>query len=134
MLIEIFIAYLKLITTFDKRYEIVNNGIKMQLYQGYSHLFLQCSKKADYIHVPDWYYNIEYQKEKERGYDYQEDLFVPGYFEFSIEKGESVYFSAGIEEVNPANLKRFYTNEVSKRVPRDNFENCFKKLSSAVYC
>ena len=110
----------------DKRYEIVNNGIKMQLYQGYSHLFLQCSKKADYIHVPDWYYNIEYQKEKERGYDYQEDLFVPGYFEFSIEKGESVYFSAGIEEVNPANLKRFYTNEVSKRVPRDNFENCLK--------
>ncbi|MCX6230281.1 MAG: glycogen debranching enzyme N-terminal domain-containing protein [Bacteroidetes bacterium] len=110
----------------DKTYEVVNNGIKMQLYQGYSHLFMQCSKKAEYIHVPDWYYNIEYQQEKERGYDYQEDLLVPGYFEFELAKGESVYFTAGIEEVNAANLKKIYNNEISKRIPRDNFENCLK--------
>ncbi len=110
----------------DSRYEAVNNGINMQLYKGYSHLFMQFSKKADYIHNPDWYYNIEYMQEKERGYEYQEDLFVPGYFEFSIEKGESVYFSTGIEEVNPEKLKRQFTHEISKRIPRDNFENCLK--------
>jgi len=110
----------------DKSYETVNNGIKMQLYQGYSHLYLQFSKKSDYVHFPDWYYNVEYQQERMRGYDSLEDLFVPGYFEFSLEKGESVYFSAGIEEVNPANLKRFYNNEISKRIPRDSFENCLR--------
>ncbi len=110
----------------DKTYEAVNNGIMMQLYQGYSHLYMQTSKKTDYIHVPDWYYNIEYQQEKERGYEFLEDLFVPGYFEFSIKKGESVYFSAGIEEVNPLNLKKLYNNEIAKRIPRNSFENCLK--------
>ncbi len=110
----------------NKHYEAVNNGVKMQLYQGYSHLYMQFSKRANYIHVPDWYYNIEYQQENERGYDYSEDLYVPGYFEFSIEKGESIYFSAGIEKVNPSHLKRFYNNEISKRIPRNNFENCLK--------
>ena len=110
----------------DKTYEAVNNGIMMQLYQGYSHLYMQTSKKTDYVHVPDWYYNIEYQQEKERGYEFLEDLFVPGYFEFSIKKGESVYFSAGIEEVNPLSLKKLYNNEIAKRIPRDSFENCLK--------
>ena len=110
----------------DKSYETVNNGIMMQLYQGYSHLYMQTSKKTDYIHVPDWYYNIEYQQEKERGYEFLEDLFVPGYFEFSIKKGESVYFSAGIEEVNPLSLKKLYNNEIAKRIPRNSFENCLK--------
>ncbi|MFZ4411812.1 MAG: amylo-alpha-1,6-glucosidase [Bacteroidales bacterium] len=110
----------------DKSYEAVNNGIMMQLYQGYSHLYMQTSKKTDYVHVPDWYYNIEYQQEKERGYEFLEDLFVPGYFEFSIRKGESVYFSAGIEEVNPLSLKKLYNNEIAKRIPRNSFENCLK--------
>ncbi len=108
----------------DKRYEAVKNGIKTRMYQGYSHIYMQFSKEANYTHVPDWYYNIEYQQEQERGYDYQEDLYVPGFFEFAIEKGESVYFSVGIEEANPSNLKRFYNAESSKRVPRDTFENC----------
>ncbi len=110
----------------DKTYVPVNNGVRMQMYQGYSHLYMQLSKPNDYIHVPDWYYNFEYQQEKERGYEYLEDLFVPGYFEFEIEKGESVYFSAGIEESAPENFKKFYNNELKKRIPRDNFENCLR--------
>ena len=113
----------------DKRYEPINNGVKMRMYQGYSHIYMQFSKEAQYIHVPDWYYNIEYQQEKERGYDYQEDLYVPGFFEIDIAKGESIYFSVGIEEVNPTSLKRLYNNETAKRIPRDNFENCLKNAA-----
>ncbi len=113
----------------DKTYVPINSGVRMQMYQGYSHLYMQLSKPNDYIHVPDWYYNFEYQQEKERGYDYLEDLYVPGYFEFEIEKGESVYFSAGIEDSSPDLFKKFYNNELKKRIPRDNFENCL--LNSA---
>ncbi len=110
----------------EKKYEAVKNGIKMQMYQGYSHLFMQLSKENEYIHVPDWYYNIEYQMEKERGYEFNEDLLVPGYFEFEINKGESVYFSASTEESDPENFKKFFSNEIKKRIPRDNFENCLR--------
>ena len=53
----------------NKKYEPVQNGIKVTLYNGYSPLYIQFSKKAEYTHVPDWYYNIEYTHEKLRGYD-----------------------------------------------------------------
>jgi len=108
----------------DTKYRTAKNGIKMRLYKGYSYLFMQTSKKTDYVHVPDWFYNVEYQEEQERGYDYQEDLFVPGFFEFSMKKGESVVFSAGMKEIDPASIKRSFNNEVKRRIPRNNFENC----------
>jgi predicted glycogen debranching enzyme len=108
----------------DKKYEKVPQGIKVRMYQGYTDLFMQISKDNEYTHVPGWYYNVEYQEEMERGYEYQEDLYVPGFFEFIIAKGESVYFSAGTKELNPASMKRAYNAELEKRIPRNNFANC----------
>ena len=102
----------------------IQNGIKMRLYKGFPYLHMQFSKKTDFIHVPDWNYNIEYLREMERGYEYKEDLFIPGYFELSIRKGESVILSASTKENNPANLKRKFTTEIRKRVPRNSFRNC----------
>ncbi|HLN52624.1 MAG TPA: amylo-alpha-1,6-glucosidase [Lentimicrobium sp.] len=108
----------------DTSYEEIDNGIKLRMYRGYSYLYLQFSKEPEYVHVPDWYYNIEYIKERERGYDYLEDLYVPGYFELPIAKGESIYFSAGIEPVVPGSLARSFRSELSIRIPRDSFEHC----------
>jgi len=108
----------------NNKYQKSRNGIKMRLYTGYSPLFMQFSKEPEYTHVPDWFYNIEYQQEMERGYEYQEDLMVPGFFEVPIRKGESVVFSAGTSEADPDALKRMFTAEVNKRIPRDSFEHC----------
>lgn len=108
----------------NPNYEAVPDGIRMKLYPGYSFLYMQFSKKPEYVHVPGWNYNIEYQMEMERGYEYQEDLFVPGYFEVDIKKGESVVFCAGTSEIAPSTLKRAFNSEISKRIPRDSFENC----------
>ena len=102
----------------------VVNGIKSKLYQGYPYLNMQFSKPVDFIAGPDWYYDIEYMEERARGYDYKEDLFVPGYFEVRIKRGESIIFSASLKEVNPAGLKRKFTAEENSRVPRDSFRNC----------
>ena len=108
----------------EKKYDEVPNGIRVRMYQGYSDLYMQLSKKNEYTHVPDWNRNNLYIEEQERGYDYTEDLYVPGFFEFDIKPGESVYFSAGIREVTPSGLKRAFDTEQKKRIPRDNFENC----------
>lgn len=108
----------------DTSYEEIQNGIKLRMYRGYSYLHLQFSKEPGYVHVPDWYYNIEYIREKARGYDCHEDLYVPGYFEMPIQKGESIYLSAGTEPVNTAMLPKLFRNEVSRRVPRDSYEHC----------
>lgn len=117
----------------NNKYEKVPNGIRMKLYPGYSHLYMQFSKKVEYTHVPDWNYNIEYQMEMERGYDYQEDLFVPGFFELDIKKGESVIFCAGTSEIEPASMKRSFNAEISRRLPRDNFENCLKNAAQQFF-
>jgi len=96
----------------------------MCLYEGYPELHMQFSKDVDFIPVPDWSRNIEYMKEQSRGYEYQEDLYVPGYFELPIKKGESVFFSASTEGCDPATLKKQYASEIAKRIPRDSFINC----------
>ncbi|HEX2393907.1 MAG TPA: amylo-alpha-1,6-glucosidase, partial [Bacteroidales bacterium] len=66
----------------------------------------------------------EYNKELRRGYDFKEDLFVPGYFEIDAGKGDVIIFSASTTKANPDQLKRKYTLELAKRIPRDSFKNC----------
>jgi predicted glycogen debranching enzyme len=101
----------------------IPNGIKIKLYEGYPYLHLQLNKKAEFIGVPDWNRNIEYIEEEKRGYEYREDLFVPGFFEFSIKKGESVVFSAGLKETIPSTITRQFAKELDGRTPRDSYEN-----------
>ncbi len=108
----------------NKRYEPVPNGIKIVMYEGYSPLYLQFSKKPEYTHVPDWYYNIKYTHEELRGYDPLEDLYVPGFFEVQIKKGESIIVVASTTEVNPSGMKQRFLAEAKKRRPRNSFENC----------
>jgi predicted glycogen debranching enzyme len=107
----------------NSKFKMANNGISMKLYEGYPDLFMQFSKEVEFIPVPDWYYNIEYLKELTRGYDYLEDLFVPGYFELPIKKGETIVFAAGTQETNPVSLKQRFTKEQKKRSGRITFLN-----------
>ncbi len=112
------------------KYQEVDNGIRSKLYNGFPPLNMQISKKNEFIATPDWYYNVEYTEERNRGYDYREDLFVPGYFEFPIKKGESIVFSASVDVVAPSRLKTKFQKLVDERAPRDSFENCLKYSAS----
>ncbi len=108
----------------NSKYIPVKNGIKIRLYEGYPELYMQFSKAVDFVPVPDWYLNIEYMKEQARGYDYQEDLLVPGYFEMSIKKGEEIFFSASTTEHAPKAFKSEYSVELKRHIPRNSFTNC----------
>lgn len=107
----------------NSKYEMVPKGIRVKLYEGFPNLHIQGSKSMDFVPAPDWYYNIEYQKELVRGYDYLEDLLVPGYFEVELKKGESVIIAAGTSETKPVSLKQRFTKELSKRIQRVTFTN-----------
>lgn len=110
--------------TANRDYQSVDNGIKTQMYQGYPYLYMQFSKENEFIFHPDWYRGIEYPKEQERGYDSYEDLYVPGYFETEIKKGESIVFSASTSEIKTSGLEKLFDEEVADRKPRDNFFHC----------
>jgi predicted glycogen debranching enzyme len=105
----------------NRKFGKTKNGISIKLYDNYPSLFIQFSKKPEFIPVPDWYYNIEYLKELNRGYECLEDLFVPGYFELSVKKGESIIFSAGTKEADTASFKQSFTKEEKSRVERSTF-------------
>jgi len=108
----------------NTKVKFIANGIKSRLYDGFPYLYMQFSKKVEFVHSPDWYYNIEYLEEQKRGYPFKEDLFVPGYFEMNIRKGEVLVFSASTTLANSDALKRKFANEIEKRIPRNDFKNC----------
>ncbi len=111
----------------DTKYTSVPNGIRVRMYHGYPYLYLQLSKKnGQYVHAPDWYNDLEYIQEAARGYESHEDLYVPGFFEIPIRKGESIFLSASTEEVNPLSLTRLFSGEIKKRTPRDSFINSLR--------
>ena len=111
-------------TAANRDYQAVTNGIKTCMYAGYPDLYMQFSKKNEFIYQPDWYRGMEYPKEQERGYDSNEDLYVPGYFEMPIKKGESIVFAASTAPAKTTGLKTLFDQEVEVRAPRDNFFHC----------
>jgi predicted glycogen debranching enzyme len=108
----------------NRDYQEVPGGISTCLYAGYPTLYMQFSRKSEFTFAPDWYRNIEYPKEQERGYATNEDLYVPGYFSIDIKKGESIVFAASTSECNPRSLRTLFDKEVEDRAPRDNFFHC----------
>ena len=108
----------------NRNYDEIENGIASCLYEGYPCLNMQFSKKVEFVSDANWYNGIEYYKEQERGYEYSEDLYVPGYFELPIKKGESVVFTAGLNPINTRTLKKLFESEKAGRTPRSDFYNC----------
>jgi len=50
----------------NTKVKMVKNGIRTKLYDGYPFLYMQFSRKVEFVQVPDWYYNIEYSEEQKR--------------------------------------------------------------------
>ncbi len=108
----------------NRKYTKIGNGASFRMYQGYTPVYMQFSKsKVEYIHQPDWYYNVEYREELIRGYEGHEDLYVPGYFETEMKRGESIVLAVGTEEINTRGIKQRFQKEFKNRIPRSNFKN-----------
>ena len=107
----------------DKSYQLVDNGVKTCMYPGYPELFMQLNRKNEFVYRPDWYRGMEYPKERERGYEFTEDLYVPGYFEVPMKKGDVIVFSGGVSEAKFNQFKQMFQHEYDVRPPRDTFHN-----------
>lgn len=111
----------------------VPNGIATCLYQGYPELFMQFNVPVKWVADGHWYKGIEYYKDRNRGLPYKEDLWVPGYFEVPIKKGQSVIFSAATFECDPASFEEDFAKELDTRTPRTSFYNCLKNSATQFY-
>lgn len=79
----------------------------------FSTLYLYCPG-AEFYADSQWYYNFQYVREKERGLDFEEDLFHPGTFTVKLHPGEEALFlasTAPVEEI----LVREWEGELRER-------------------
>lgn len=60
-----------------------------------------------------WYNNFEYAIEKQRGFDFREDLFQPFTLKFDLKEPATVIVST--EQINYTNAEEFETNEIKRR-------------------
>ncbi|MCM1377445.1 MAG: amylo-alpha-1,6-glucosidase [Clostridium sp.] len=111
----------------------IPNGIATCLYEGYPELFMQFNKEVRWVNDGHWYKGIEYYKDRDRGIPYKEDLWVPGYFEVDIKKGETLIFSASTFECNPKDFEATYEEELKTRTCRTSFYNCLKNAAQQFY-
>ncbi len=113
----------------DGRTHHVRGGVRCRLYGDFPWLYMQtnCGPDCEFVAAPDWYYKFEYLEEKERGYPFQEDLLTPGYFEFPIRKGESVIFSAALDEMWSADtINQIFDEELGRRSDKKDFLSCLQ--------
>ena len=109
------------------------NGRFNRMYPGFPNLYMQFSKAVEYHHDPQWYKDIVYRKERDRGYAYKEDLLVPGYFELPMKKGESVIFAGGVTECKTNQLKAIWKKELERRNKREDMFSTLKNSASQFY-
>lgn len=99
-------------------YREIKGGAAFNMYEGFPDLNLQVnSPKASFMYNPFWYNGITYSDEYRRGFACKEDLFVPGWFTVEMKKGDSIYFSAGVDEATPRMLKTYFEKAVEKIGP-----------------
>lgn len=120
-------------TAINKEMKHVANGMSCCLYPGYPSLFMQFNKSVKWVEDSHWYKGIEYYKDRDRGVPYKEDLWVPGYFELPIKKGESIIFSASTFECDPTGFENTYDEEIKTRTCRTSFYNCLKNAAKQFY-
>lgn len=114
-----FIAY-RDIHTLAKKNNYLNtgfspckNGISISPYQDMPTLYLQSQPFCNFSSESSWYKNFEYQEEQKRGFDFQEDLYTPGYSSILFDQNNDAFFSCSVIEQD--DLSSRWKNELRSR-------------------
>ena len=70
---------------------------------------------AVYHAAGEWYHNFEYDEERARGFDFREDLYLPGVFTLRLEAGKPVGIAISTEERPGRAAGRLLADELARR-------------------
>lgn len=96
----------------------IEKGFKLHPYDGMPSMVMQTNADAKFFPSPVWYNDFEYKTERERGFDWHEDLFCPGIFEIPIEKGSTVIISAATDACREK-LEEIWMTETARRAKEE---------------
>lgn len=71
-----------------------------------------------------WYRNFEYERERERGFDFRENLFQPFALKFDVENGKAVSIVVSTEIRDAADAERFEQAEIERRADLIEISGC----------
>ena len=66
-----------------------NDVFRTQVYDNTPPIFIKVPG-SEYHHDPHWWFHFNYDSERERGLDFVEDLYAPGEFSLTLQKGDSL--------------------------------------------
>lgn len=112
----------------NTQFESVENGVGFCLYDNYTPVYLQCSSPITYQHHPDWFYNVEYEEELNRGYEGVEDLYTPGSFTAEV-KDKELFITIGTEPIKTENIAKLYTDDIKQHTSISSFFNCLQNAA-----
>jgi predicted glycogen debranching enzyme len=91
-----------------------DHGFSLQPYPGLPPLFMQTNVRSVFHPDPAWYYNFEFFREAESGYEHHEDLFRPGVIEIPVKAGSVVIVAASLTDQGGLN-RRAWDREIARR-------------------
>ena len=94
--------------------EGIAKGFTIEPYAGMPPLFIWTSASSRFTPSPLWYERFEYTEERERGFDWEEDLFLPGIIEVPVKKGGTVILAVSCESSGEDPVALWET-EISRR-------------------
>jgi predicted glycogen debranching enzyme len=77
--------------------EAIANGFSIEPYAGMPPLFIRTSAPSHFTPSPHWYKRFVYTEERERGFDWKEDLFLPGIMEVPVGKDDTLILAVSCE-------------------------------------
>ncbi len=92
----------------------IENGFKIQPYNGMPPLCLTTNIRPGFSPSPLWYRQFEYVTDEQRGYPGREDLFQPGVFEFPLRTGRVLVLRASTSDPSASPLD-LWKREASRR-------------------
>lgn len=110
----------------DTGYYPIVFGVKCRLYPGFPTLYMQTNLKSVYTYEPCWIENVSYEQERQRGYQWQEDLFCCGCFSIPMYQGESVIFSCSTRCEEIALLEQTFNQDCKRKNYTEDFIGCLR--------
>ena len=93
------------------------HGFTVHPYEALPVFYMQTNGVHEFFPAPDWYRNIEYTIEAERGFADKEDLFMPGCLEIELAAGHNIICSASTAELTSP-LPDLWEEEAKRRATR----------------
>ncbi len=108
----------------------IANGIKVAEGLPYDIVYLQSSQPPMFTLSPDYWHNVYYPREADRGYAASESLFTPGTMEYALHSGDILYVSASLAEMEPYSIRTRFNKELAHRREAGSYAACLQKAAT----